>query len=55
MRRVSLSIYIDSGLADRLEERARIAGLRRSAFIERLLARDADGGAKRTRRNSASP
>lgn len=51
MRRVPLSVYVDSGLADALDERARLAGMSRSAFIERLLVQEAQGGDRKLRRN----
>lgn len=53
MRRVQLSVYVDSELADALGERALLAGMSRSAFMERLLVQEAEGGDKRLRRNIA--
>lgn len=53
MRRVPISVYVDGDLADALETRAQMAGLSRSAFCERLLAQEAEGGDKRVKRNLA--
>ncbi len=53
MRRVQLSVYVDGDLADDLDGQARMAGLSRSAFIERLLAETRAGGDRRSRRHAA--
>ena len=53
MRRVQLSVYVDGDLADDLDGQARIAGMSRSAFIEKLLVEVQAGGNKRSRRHAA--
>lgn len=53
MRRVQLSVYLDGDLADDIDARAKLAGLSRSAFVEKLLAQEASGGDRRTRRHTA--
>ena len=53
MRRVQLSVYVDGDLADDLDARAKLAGLSRSAFVEKLLAQEASGGDRRSRRQAA--
>jgi len=53
MRRLQLSVYVDGDLADDLDRQAKIAGLSRSAFIERLLTEHRAGGDRRSRRHSA--
>lgn len=53
MRRVQLSVYVDGDLADDLDAQAKLAGLSRSAFIERLLAEHRAGGDRRSRQHAA--
>lgn len=53
MRRMQMSVYVDGDLADDLDARAKIAGLSRSAFVEKLLVQEASGGDRRTRRHTA--